>query len=54
MGELWRSQKMSLIQLFIQIDAAHDTVAGLGERGIVEFKDVSYSRRMFLVLNSFF
>ena len=43
---------MSLVQLFVPAEVAHDTVAELGELGNVEFKDVqslstSY-RRIFL------
>lgn len=32
---------MSLVQLFIPTEVAHDAVAELGELGNVEFKDVS-------------
>eukprot|EP01111_Echinosteliopsis_oligospora_P019970 TRINITY_DN992_c0_g2_i2.p1 TRINITY_DN992_c0_g2~~TRINITY_DN992_c0_g2_i2.p1 ORF type:complete len:855 (-),score=239.34 TRINITY_DN992_c0_g2_i2:45-2609(-) len=39
MGTLWRSQPMQLIQLFVQIEAAHDTVDELGQLGLVEFRD---------------
>lgn len=31
---------MSLVQLYIPTEVAHDTVAGLGELGNVQFKDV--------------
>jgi hypothetical protein len=31
---------MSLVQLFVPTEVAHDTVAELGELGNVEFKDV--------------
>jgi len=34
---------MSLIQLFIQIDAARETIHGLGESGLVQFKDLNVS-----------
>ena len=30
-----------LVQLYVQIEAAHDTVDELGKLGLVEFKDVS-------------
>jgi V-type H+-transporting ATPase subunit a len=40
MGELWRSEEMQLIQLYIQIDAAHDTIDELGKRGAIQFRDV--------------
>ena len=33
---------MSLVQLFVPAEVAHDTVAELGEQGNVEFKDVSF------------
>ncbi len=42
MGTLFRSEPMQLVQLFVQIDAAHDTVDELGKLGLVQFKDVSY------------
>jgi V-type H+-transporting ATPase subunit a len=32
---------MSLVQLFIPREVAHDTIAELGELGDVQFKDVS-------------
>lgn len=41
---------MSLVQLFVPAEVAHDTVAELGELGNVEFKDVS----SFYVLFFFF
>lgn len=31
---------MSLVQLYIPTEVAHDTVTGLGELGNVQFKDV--------------
>jgi V-type H+-transporting ATPase subunit a len=34
---------MSLVQLFVPAEVAHDTVAELGELGNVEFKDVYFS-----------
>ena len=34
---------MSLVQLFVPAEVAHDTVAELGELGNVEFKDVHFS-----------
>ena len=33
---------MSLVQLFVPTEVAHDTVAELGELGNVQFKDVSW------------
>lgn len=41
MGALFRSEKMSLCQLFIQPEAAYNSVAELGEIGIAQFRDVS-------------
>lgn len=41
MGALFRSEKMSLCQLFIQPEAAYHSVAELGEIGIAQFRDVS-------------
>jgi V-type H+-transporting ATPase subunit a len=32
---------MSLVQLFVPTEVAHDAVAELGELGNVQFKDVS-------------
>jgi V-type H+-transporting ATPase subunit a len=41
MGELFRSQPMQLVQLFFQMEAAHDTIDELGEVGLVQFKDLN-------------
>ncbi|KAF9239686.1 V-type ATPase, V0 complex, 116kDa subunit family [Melanogaster broomeanus] len=38
---LFRSEQMSLVQLFIPTEVAHDTVAELGELGNVQFKDLN-------------
>ena len=35
------SEQMSLVQLIVPTEVAHDTIAELGELGNVEFKDVS-------------
>jgi V-type H+-transporting ATPase subunit a len=40
MGTLWRSEHMQLVQLFVQIEAAHDTVDELGQLGVIQFRDV--------------
>jgi len=40
MGELWRSEEMQLIQLFVQHEAIHDTVDELGKLGLIQFRDV--------------
>ena len=36
------SEQMSLVQLFVPTEVAHDTVAELGELGNVQFKDVRF------------
>jgi len=41
MGELFRSEPMQLVQLFVQIEAAHDTVDQLGRLGAIQFKDLN-------------
>ncbi|KAH8978706.1 ATPase V0/A0 complex subunit [Lactarius akahatsu] len=38
---LFRSEAMSLVQLFVPAEVAHDTVSELGELGNVEFKDLN-------------
>ncbi|TFY58618.1 hypothetical protein EVG20_g8078 [Dentipellis fragilis] len=38
---LFRSETMSLVQLFVPTEVAHDTVAELGELGNVQFKDLN-------------
>lgn len=32
---------MQLVQLFVQIEAAHSTVEELGQLGLIQFRDVS-------------
>jgi V-type H+-transporting ATPase subunit a len=41
---LFRSEEMSLIQLFIPAEVAHTCVAELGELGQVQFRDVSFKK----------
>nr|XP_014281847.1 V-type proton ATPase 116 kDa subunit a-like isoform X2 [Halyomorpha halys] len=41
MGDLFRSEHMSLCQLFIQPEAAYACVSLLGEMGIVQFRDLN-------------
>jgi len=41
MGDMWRSQKMQLVQMIVQNDAAHAVVDKLGQVGIVEFRDLN-------------
>ena len=43
MGDLWRSEPMQLVQLYIQRDAAHDTIDELGEIGLMHFHDVGHT-----------
>jgi len=47
MGDLWRSEEMQLVQLLIQIDAAHDTVDELGKLGLVQFRDLNSHLNLF-------
>lgn len=48
MGDLFRSEEMNLIQIFIQPEAAYHVVAELGEKGCVQFIDV----RLFRLVNA--
>lgn len=41
MGSLFRSEEVTLAQLFLQNEAAYATVRELGELGRVQFRDVS-------------
>lgn len=41
MGELFRSEEMTLAQLFLQSESAYCCVSELGEVGMVQFRDVS-------------
>lgn len=43
----FRSEEMSLLQLFIQNDAAHDTLHELGEIGSLQFKDMNSEKSAF-------
>ncbi|KAJ1488313.1 V-type ATPase, V0 complex, 116kDa subunit family [Baffinella frigidus] len=43
----FRSEKMELIQLFIQSEAAHGTLHELGEVGAVQFKDLNVEKSAF-------
>ena len=40
MGDLWRSEPMELVQLFVHRDAAHETFDELGDVGLIQFHDV--------------
>jgi len=47
MGSLFRSEEMTLCQLFLQSEAAYACVSELGELGLVQFRDVSaYNNRV--------
>ena len=52
MGDMWRSQKMQLVQMIVQNDAAHAVVNKLGQVGILEFRDLnagtSFYKRSFV------
>uniref|UniRef100_A0A915D6M0 V-type proton ATPase subunit a n=1 Tax=Ditylenchus dipsaci TaxID=166011 RepID=A0A915D6M0_9BILA len=53
MGSLYRSEEMSLCQLFLQTDSAFASVAELGELGLCQFRDLnpevsSYMRKYVL------
>lgn len=45
MGELFRSEEMTLAQLFLQSESAYCCVSELGEIGMVQFRDVSTHTR---------
>jgi len=47
MGQLFRSEEMQLVQLFMSLEAARDTVDELGELGIIQFKDVRTRPRLY-------
>jgi len=42
---LFRSEEMSLIQLYIPAEVAQPTVSELGELGLVQFRDVCQTGR---------
>merc|ERR1719261_250482 len=41
MGSLFRSEKMTLSQLFLQAEASFECVSALGELGLVQFQDLN-------------
>lgn len=51
MGSLFRSEEMTLCQLFLQSEAAYACVSELGELGLVQFRDVSAMTRLLLFKN---
>lgn len=42
MNAMFRSDEITLCQMFIQPEAAYTSVSELGETGAVQFRDVSY------------
>lgn len=46
MGSMFRSEEVCLAQLFLQSASAYACVSELGERGLVEFRDVCAGRDM--------
>lgn len=44
MGAMFRSEEMALAQLFIQPEAAYQSISELGETGTVQFRDVSFKK----------
>lgn len=46
MGSLFRSETMCLAQLFLQSGTAYECLSALGEKGLVQFRDVSVAREM--------
>uniref|UniRef100_A0A7S0VDC6 V-type proton ATPase subunit a n=1 Tax=Polytomella parva TaxID=51329 RepID=A0A7S0VDC6_9CHLO len=45
--DLWRSEEMQLVQLIIPAESAHDTIAALGEVGLLQFKDLNHDKSAF-------
>jgi hypothetical protein len=45
--ELWRSEEMQLVQLMIPAESAHDTIAALGDVGLLQFKDLNADKSAF-------
>ncbi|CAI5470401.1 unnamed protein product [Closterium sp. Yama58-4] len=45
--DLFRSEEMQLVQLIIPAEAAHNTVAHLGELGLLQFKDLNPDKSPF-------
>ena len=48
------SETMSLVQLIVPTEVAHDTVYELGELGNVQFKDVSIDPEIWLQFTNFY
>lgn len=45
---IFRSEEMSLAQMFLQPEAAYETISQLGEMGCVQFRDVSEEWRIYI------
>lgn len=54
MGSLFRSEEMTLCQLFLQSEAAYACVSELGELGLVQFRDVSKISLAYSVILPYF
>jgi V-type H+-transporting ATPase subunit a len=54
MSTIFRSEEMTLCQLFLQPDAAYSCISELGELGIVQFRDVCYFIYLLLLIDFFF
>lgn len=52
MGSLYRSEEMTLCQLFLQSEAAYACVSELGELGLVQFRDVRNHSRIKYIYSS--
>lgn len=52
MGSLFRSEEMTLCQLFLQSEAAYACVSELGELGLVQFRDVSCQQVLIIISNT--
>lgn len=53
MGSLFRSETMCLAQLFLQSGTAYECLSALGEKGLVQFRDVSVARETRAALPAF-
>lgn len=48
-NSIFRSEVMSLVQMYLQPEAAYDTIAALGEVGCVQFRDVSAANKKYSI-----
>lgn len=49
MGSMFRSEKMTLCQVFLAPEAAYNNMADLGELGCVQFRDVGCKMQLFYI-----